>query len=218
MTQDHYHIANHPAPLTSGLVDLLGQVETATIGHIEHWGFLANDIRPVFPARAIGRAVTVAAPGRDGKVIYMAIDRLEPGDILVIARVDADGLACVGGGVTAAAKAKGAAAIILDGPCTDPDEIIENGLPVWCRGVSARTTSRHISIGGAINEPVACGGAAVLPGYCVLADTSGIFLADPDRMRRVAHQALTRQRRSITLRPHLEAGKSIFDFDAENGK
>lgn len=218
MTQDYYRFAEHPAPIEPDLIGLLEPVETATIGHFEYAGFAANDLRPVFPARAVGRAITVVAPGRDGRVIYMAIDRLVPGDILAIARVDGDGLACVGGGVAAAAKAKGAAAIIIDGPCTDPDEIIESGLPVWCRGVSARTTSRHVSIGGAINEPIALGGTAVLPGYAVLADKSGIYLADPQRMRRVANQALARQHRSAMLRPHLAAGNSIFDFDAENGK
>jgi 4-hydroxy-4-methyl-2-oxoglutarate aldolase len=172
----------------------------------------------VFPARIVGRAVTVAAPGRDGRVIYTAIDSLEPGDILVIARIDHDDLACVGGGVTEAAKARGAAGIIVDGPCTDPGEIIANGLPLWCRGISAKTTSRHVTIGGAINSPIACGGTAVLPGYCVLADESGIFVAEPGLMGHIARTALSRQDHSTKVRQHLATGKSIFDFDKEHSQ
>ena len=168
------------------------------------------------PARAIGRAVTVAAPGRDGRIIHMAVDMLEPGDFLVISRLDQDDLACVGGGVAAAAKVKGAAGIIVDGPCTDPTELVAIGLPVWCRGVSAKTTSRHTQLGGEINFPIACGRAVVMPGYCILADESGIFVAEPMRMREAAARAKSRQKRSLAVRQHLLAGRSIFDFDREN--
>jgi 4-hydroxy-4-methyl-2-oxoglutarate aldolase len=211
-----YRAAAQPEPLDEDLCTLLAEVETATIGHFEPTGFVSGSVRPVFPARVIGRAITVAAPGRDGRVIYMAIDMLEPGDILVISRLDQDDIACVGGGVSAAAKARHAAAIILDGPCTDPAEIIANGLPVWCRGVSARTTSRHMQIGGEINHPIACGHAVVIAGDCVLADESGIYVARPDRMREVATRAIARQQKSRAVRAHLQAGGSIFAFDQEN--
>ena len=196
--------------LPADLCDLLRDVETATIGHIEHLGFLAASIRPVFPAKIAGRAVTVAAPGRDGTIIYTGIDLLVPGDVLVIARVDKDDIACVGGGVATAARASGAVAIIVDGPCTDVEEIEAVGLPVWCRGVSAKTTNRNHRIGGSINLPISCGGAAVLPGYAVLADCSGIFAAPAGHMRQLATEAIERQRRSAALRPQLAAGRSIF--------
>jgi regulator of RNase E activity RraA len=208
-----YRIDTRPSAWPEDLCGLLAEVETATIGHFEHLGFLGSQIRPVFPSKAIGNAVTVAAPGRDGVVIYKAIDLLLPGDVLVISRVDHDDIACVGGGVVAAAKARGAVGIIIDGPCTDALEITQSGFPVWCRGVSAKTTNRAYRIGGSINVPVACGGAAVLPGYAVLADDDGVFVAEPIHMRRLAAGALARQKRSLHLRPHLEAGKSIFDYE-----
>ena len=211
-----YREAPPPAPLDRALYALLAEVETATIGHFESTGFITGGLRPVFPARAVGRAITVAAPGRDGRVIYMAIDMLEAGDILVISRIDQDDIACVGGGVAAAARARHAAAIIVDGPCTDPSEIVANGLPVWCRGVSSKTTSRHIQLGGEINHPIACGNAVVMAGDCVLADESGIYVAHPDRMRDMAVRALARQQQSLTTRRHLQAGRSIFDIDGES--
>ncbi|MCJ8521146.1 regulator of RNase E activity RraA [Pseudorhizobium tarimense] len=210
-----YRFGEGSPALPEDLCNLLQDVETATIGHIEHLGFLAPTVRPVFPAKIAGRALTVAAPGRDGTVIYKAVDLIVPGDVLVISRVDQDDIACVGGGVATAAKAKGAAAIIVDGPCTDVDEIKAVGLPVWCRGVSAKTTNRTYRIGGSINLPVACGGAAILPGYAVLADPSGIFAAPASHMRVLAKQALARQQRSAALRPHLAKGRSIFDFATE---
>jgi 4-hydroxy-4-methyl-2-oxoglutarate aldolase len=213
MTAD-YRVEARPSAWPADLCDLLAEVETATIGHFEHLGFIGCQVRPFFPSRAIGNAITVAAPGRDGAVIYKAIDLLSPGDILVVSRVDHDDIACVGGGVVAAAKARGAVGIVVDGPCTDALEIAESGFPVWCRGVSSKTTNRAFRIGGSINVPIACGGTAVLPGYAVLADDDGVFVADRDRMRQLAVIALERQKRSRHLRPHLEAGRSIFDYKA----
>jgi len=209
---EQYRIHANGPEVAQDLRDLLAGVETATIGHFDPVGVLRGSLRPVFPARAVGCALTVAAPGRDGAVIYQAVDLVRPGDMLVISRVDADDVACVGGGVAAAVKARGGVGIVIDGPCTDPAEIREVGLPVWSIGISARTTNRVFRIGGAINLPVACGGVAVLPGYVVLADETGIYAADPDQMRRAALHARDRQARSALLRAHLEAGKSIFDF------
>lgn len=210
-----YHVAPCHPPLSRELLDLLSQTETATIGHVEHVGFVGDAILPIYPARVAGQALTVAAPGRDGTVIYKAIDLLQPGDIIVISRVDRDDIACVGGGVALAARARGAAGIVIDGPATDLDEIMAVGLPVWCRGRSSRTSNRQIAVGGSINVPVACGAAAVLPGYAVLADPEGVFVADRDRMEALARLAIERQKRSVLLRSHLAEGRSIFDFDRE---
>lgn len=210
-----YQVEPNQPPLSKALVDLLSQTETATIGHVEHVGFVGDGIVPITPARVCGQALTVAAPGRDGAVIYKAIDLIQPGDILVISRVDRDDIACVGGGVALAARARGAAAIIIDGPATDFDEIVAVGLPVWCRGRSSRTTNRKIAVGGSINVPIACGASAVLPGYAVLADHEGVFVAERQRMEALARFAIERQKRSTRLRAHLAEGRSIFDFESD---
>ncbi|MFS2153845.1 RraA family protein [Rhizobium sp. Rhizsp42] len=207
-----YRLFERHPPLSSELVELLSLVETATIGHTEHLGFVGAGIVPLFSARVAGVAVTVAAPGRDGAIIYRAVDQLLPGDVLVISRVDGDDIACVGGGVATAVKAKGAAGIIIDGPCTDPQEIIATGLPVWCRGTSSKTTNRRFNIGGSLNVPIACGRSAILPGYAILADCCGVFATERQAMRSIAENALARQKRSTLIRDHLAAGHSIFDF------
>ncbi|MFK0334424.1 RraA family protein [Rhizobium sp. NPDC090275] len=212
MTGLYRLVERHP-PLSSELVELLSLVETATIGHTEHLGFVGAGIVPLCSARIAGVAVTVAAPGRDGAIIYRAVDQLLPGDVLVISRVDGDDIACVGGGVATAVKAKGAAGIIIDGPCTDTEEIIATGLPVWCRGRSSKTTNRQFNIGGSLNVPVACGRTAILPGYAILADCCGVFATDRQAMQLIAEHALTRQKRSTLIRSHLAAGHSIFDFE-----
>ncbi|NRP21826.1 4-hydroxy-4-methyl-2-oxoglutarate aldolase/4-carboxy-4-hydroxy-2-oxoadipate aldolase [Ensifer adhaerens] len=213
-----YRTEDRCPSLSTELIGLMMLTETATIGHVEHTGFVSSDVRPVFPGKVAGSAVTVAAPGRDGTIIYKAVDVLGPGDILVISRVDGDDIACVGGGVATAVKAKGGAGIVIDGPCTDVAEIVAVGLPVWCRGHSAKTTNRVFQIGGSVNEPIACGRAAILPGFAVLADDEGVFAAPAERMETLCRLGIERQRRSAKLRTHLAAGRSVFEFNPEAGR
>src|SRR5690606_10631903 len=99
-----------------------------------------------------------------------------------------------GGAVTVAAKAAGATAGIVDGPCTDIAEIEASGFPVWARGLSPITT-RIYNTGGGLNIPVSCGGAVVMPGDVVLADDSGVLVLPVDEAEAVANQALARQER-----------------------
>ena len=50
---------------------------------------------------------------------------------------------------------------------------------MWSRGASPVTTRLYNS-GGGFNVPVSIGGAAVLPGYAVLADDSGVLFIAPE--------------------------------------
>ena len=102
--------------------------------------------------RVAGTAVTLAIPGQDSTLLHHALGLLRPGDILVVDRLGDDKHACWGGGVTVAAKAAGAVAGIVDGPCTDLTEIEDSDFPLWCRGMSPITT-RLYNLGGTLNLP-----------------------------------------------------------------
>jgi len=110
---------------------------------------------------------------------------LRPGDIVVVDRMGDQRHACWGGGVTIAAKAAGALAGVVDGPCTDLSEIQESDFPVWSRGISPITT-RLYNLGGGLNIPVSCGGVPVLPGDVVLADESGVLVLRRDEAEAIA--------------------------------
>ena len=49
MTQ--YRIKDMPAQIAPALVKKLLQVETATVGHFRHWGFMDRAIPPLLPMR-----------------------------------------------------------------------------------------------------------------------------------------------------------------------
>ncbi|MNI27211.1 4-hydroxy-4-methyl-2-oxoglutarate aldolase [compost metagenome] len=174
-------------------LDLLSGVETATVGHLRLMGFMDRQIQPLLPGRrVVGTAVTLAIAGPDSTLLHHATGQLRPGDILVVDRLGDDKYACWGGGVTVAAKASGAVAGIVDGPCTDLTEIQDSDFPMWSRGLSPITT-RLYDLGGGFNIPVSCGGAVVMPGDAILADESGVLVIPRDEVRAVSEEALRRQ-------------------------
>lgn len=189
-----YEIHEMPEQISSGSLDMLRQAETATIGHFHFLGFADAAIRTITPAvgPAVGTAVTLVLPALDSTLLHHAVGMLRPGDILVVDRQGDRRYACLGGGIAQAIKVIDATAVIVDGPCADPQELRDIGLPIWARGYSAITT-RLYDIWGAMNIPVVCGGAVVTPGDAVLADENGVLFLRPHETAAVAERAITMQ-------------------------
>lgn len=199
-----YTLNPMPDQAPADLLELLSQVETATVGHFHLFGFMDRRIAPLLEGRRIvGTAVTLAIPGADSTLLHHATGLLRPGDVLVVDRLGDDRHACWGGGVTVAVKASGAVGGIVDGPCTDLSEIQSSEFPVWAKGLSPITT-RIYDIGGGLNIPIACGGVPVMPGDIILADESGVLVLPQSHARAVAERALKMQNagrvRELTVR------------------
>jgi regulator of RNase E activity RraA len=207
-----YRVLPMPASLAPILVAKLVRVETATVGHSQHWGFMDRRIQPLLRGKRVaGAAVTLAIPGQDSTLLHHALGLLRPGDILVVDRLGDDKHACWGGGVTVAAKAAGAAAGIVDGPCTDLAEIEDSDFPMWCRGQSPITT-RLYNLGGTLNAPVSCGNVTVNAGDVILADESGVLVLPPGEAEAIADAALVRQERGERTQARVKAGEKLGDI------
>ena len=207
-----YRIHPMPAQLPADLLARLAKVETATVGHWRHWGFMDRGIQPLLKSKRVaGTAVTLAIPGPDSTLLHHALGLLRPGDILVVDRLGDNRHACWGGGVTVAAKAAGAAAGIVDGPCTDQLEIEQSDFPLWCRGLAPITT-RLYNLGGILNGLIACGGVPVQPGDAILADESGVLVLPPDEVDAVATAAIARQERGETNQERMRGGAKLGDL------
>ena len=207
-----YRIHPMPAQLPADLLEKLAKVETATVGHWRHWGFMDRGIQPLLKSKRVaGTAVTLAIPGPDSTLLHHALGLLRPGDILVVDRLGDDRHACWGGGVTVAAKAAGAAAGIVDGPCTDQMEIEQSDFPLWCRGLAPITT-RLYNLGGILNGLIACGGVPVQAGDAILADESGVLVLPPDEVDAVATAAIARQERGETNQERMRGGAKLGDL------
>jgi regulator of RNase E activity RraA len=213
-----YVMNDMPPVLPAALVQLFAEVETATVGHWHLFGFMDPGIQSLLPRRrVVGTAVTVAIPGADSTLLHHATGLLRPGDVLVVDRMGDQRHACWGGGVTVAAKAAGALAGVVDGPCTDLAEIVDSDFPVWSRGVSPITT-RLYDIGGGLNIPVSCGGVAVLPGDLVLADESGVLVLRRGEAEAIALEALRRQAKGAEREAAVRSGAKLGDLTGASAK
>lgn len=204
-----YIINEMPEQIPAALIEKYATVETATVGHKRHMGFMDNAIQCVLPGKRIaGTAVTLAIPSQDSTLLHHIISLLRPGDFLCIDRLGDRKHACLGGGVAAAIKASGCVAVAIDGPCTDLPEIEHYDLPVWCRGVTPITT-RLYDLGGSFNVPVSCGGAVVNPGDVVIADFSGVLVMPADEAEADADWALSKQAAEPDGHKALLAGEKL---------
>ena len=205
-----------PVQIDEGLLRECESVETATIGHRRHTGFVDRSIQSISDSERIaGTAITLALPSMDCTLLHHAIQLLRPGDILIVDRLGDNKHACIGGGLAVAIKATGCVGVVVDGPCTDFPEIQQCGLPVWCRGASPITT-RLYGIGGSLNIPVSCGGAVAMPGDLVIADFSGVVLIPSQEARGEIEWALDKASKEPGLLRAIRAGEKLGELSGAN--
>ena len=97
----------------------------------------------------------------------------QPGDVVVVdARGDlASGV--FGEMMLTYFKGRGGAGVVIDGCIRDYPKAKELGLGLWLRGVTPNFHTQTNIVPFAVNVPVACGGALVMPGDIIVADDDG---------------------------------------------
>ncbi|MHC3941828.1 RraA family protein [Paenochrobactrum sp. BZR 201-1] len=214
-----YRIEPMPQVVDPALLRHLEKIETASVGHLRHTGFMHGNIQALDRQQyaCAGVAVTLALPAMCSTLLHYALSHLRAGDMLVIDRLGDDRHACLGGVVARAAKQAGIAGVIIDGPCTDAAEILAEGLPVWCRGISSITT-RQLDLGGTFNRPVSCGNVPVLAGDIVLADASGVVVLPADEAAEIADICIAREARVAKTMERLLNGDKLGDITLATDK
>ena len=175
-------------------------------------GLVDAPLHRVIPgSRAAGPARTVLCGQDDNLMVHAAMSRVEPGDVLVLAMPEPTPVALVGDLLATQAKARGAAAILVDGAVRDVDELAELGLPFWSRFVRIRGAGKDLV--GALDEPVTVGGQALEPGDVVVLDGDGAAVVPHARLDEVLAAALERERREADKRAKLQGGALSYDLD-----
>jgi regulator of RNase E activity RraA len=211
-----YALRPMPPQLAPEVVTKLLRAETATIGHVRQIGFARRGLEPVIAGgRIAGTAVTLALPSEDACLLHHALGLLRPGDVLVVDRLGDDRHAAWGGIASAMGLASGAAGVIIDGPAADFTEVRAHGFPVWSRGPAPLTQRRH-GTGGALNHPICCGGAVVLPGYAVLADEGGALFLPPEEVEELADWAIAKLAGEPETLRRIAAGERMGDINGSS--
>jgi len=163
--------------------------------------------------RLAGAIVTLSVgagtppPGPPRHLGTAAIESASTDHVIVIAQRSGIDAGCWGGLLTLAARLKGVAGVIADGPVRDIDEAHAQGFPIFARALTTRTArSRVVELG--TNVRIHPWGHAVSPEDFVIADRSGVvFIAasDIDRVLEAAEAIGTREARMAEA---LRAGAS----------
>ncbi len=182
----------HSLPLDPAIRATLAAVTTATITTILLKKGLRNIwMRGTKPLRAdqprlVGRAFTLRfVPAREDLATpeswsspistRAAIESMPEGCIAV---ADAMGVTDAGifGDILCARMAKrGVGGLVTDGVVRDMAGVLGTGLPVWCQGAAAPASVAALTF---VNwqEPIGCGGVAVMPNDIVVVDDDGAVL------------------------------------------
>lgn len=139
--------------------------------------------------RIAGRVMTYRlvahgqGPATAGPVRHLgttAIERAQPGDVLVAEQRTGIDAGCWGGILTLGAKVRGIAGVVAEGLVRDLDEALAYDFPVFSRGSTARTARGRV-VEADTGEPVTVGDVRVCAGDYVIADRSGVvFIAAAD--------------------------------------
>jgi 4-hydroxy-4-methyl-2-oxoglutarate aldolase len=120
-------------------------------------------------------------------------------------------VALVGDLLATQAKARGAAAVLVDGAVRDVDELAELGLPIWARWVRVHGADKKEV--GSLDEPVTVGGATIRTGDVVVLDADGAAVVESERVDDVLAASLAREEKERVKREKLQAGQLSYDLD-----
>jgi regulator of RNase E activity RraA len=147
-----------------------------------------------------------------------AIEAAEPGSVILIEH--ASGVECAGwGGVlSAGARIREVAGVVMNGPARDIDEAIALEFPVYATGAVARTARGRV-YEQSFNAAIGINGVPAEPGDYCLADSSGVVLIARKRCEEVvarAERIAARERLMIEALRRGEAITTVVGRDYED--
>jgi regulator of RNase E activity RraA len=141
--------------------------------------YMSHHMRPIFPTRFAGFAVTVLLKketNRDPGALsgmLAAIDSGSSNSVYVMVVEDGADIAGMGGLMGTAMSSRNFSGAVIDGGVRDVAYLQKIGFPVYALGIVPSTSVTHYRFAGA-NIPVVCDGVSVNAGDIIVADLDGV--------------------------------------------
>ncbi len=207
------HVINKIERPAKELLDRFRTIGSATVHEASgRKGAADAAIKPITRGlRLCGPAFTVECHPGDNLMLHKALERAQPGDVLV-ASVGAHYEGGYWGGLMAtSAQARQIGGLAIDGCIRDSEEIVAMGFPIFCRGFSIRGTAKAVL--GLINHPIVFGGVLVHPGDLILGDDDGIVVVDRKDCAAVLEKSIERKHSEEKKAEQLKAGISSVELN-----
>lgn len=168
-------------------------------------GALDSAIKPIDSSmRLAGPAFTVDTRPADNLMLHYALLKAKPGDVLVV-----DAKAFVEAGpwgdvMTQQALQIGLAGLVINGAVRDANTIIEMGFPVFCRGLSIKSTGKNQP--GRVNVPICIGDVEINPGDIIIGDCDGLVVVRKDEVDMALRNSQARIEKENMFREKIKKG------------
>lgn len=175
-------------------------------------GLIDVPLRRLTPgSRVAGPARTVRCGQDDNVMVHAAIERIAPGEILVLTMPEPRAIALIGDLLLTQMIAAGAAGVLVDAAVRDADDLATMAVPVWTRFVSVRGATK--SIVGDLDVPVVVGGTTIAPGDVLVLDGDGACAIERARLDDVLAASRARAALEATNRARYAAGERSYDIN-----